>query len=217
MFPESRIWRLLLTLLLSAAPLSAQVVTGALSGRVADTTGAVIPGATLQIQNVETGFARSVEADAAGRYAARNLPLGSYTITAQREGFQTQVRSGITLTVGSEAVVNMELAVGAVQERVEVTGEAPTIETTSATLSGLVNQEQMRELPLNGRSYDQLALLSLGVAEQPQGTRNQIVGAGIRLTVNGTRPNATCRWANGFQQYLPLERFSIQRSGSRGR
>ena len=197
MFPKNRIWRLLLTLLLSAVPLSAQVVTGAISGRVTDTTGAVIPAAKIQVQNVETGFTRNVEADASGRYVARNLPLGSYAITVQQDGFRTEVRRGITLTVGSEVVVNMELSVGAVQERVEVTGEAPTIETTTATLSGLVNQEQMRELPLNGRSYDQLALLSLGVAEQPQGNRNQIVGGGTRLTVNGARPNSTLYLMDG--------------------
>src|SRR3990172_6610629 len=108
MFPKNRIWRLLLTLLLSAVPLSAQVVTGAISGRVTDTTGAVIPAAKIQVQNVETGFTRNVEADASGRYVARNLPLGSYAITVQQDGFRTEVRRGITLTVGSEVVVNME-------------------------------------------------------------------------------------------------------------
>ena len=197
MLLRNRMGLFLLAGLLSAVSLSAQVVTGAISGRIADTTGAVIPGAAVQIQNVETGLTRSVEADEAGRYVVRNLPVGSYAITAQRTGFRTEVRRGVTLTVGSEAVVNMELSVGAVQETVEVTGEAPAIETTSATLSGLVSSVQMQELPLNGRSYDQLALLSAGVAEQPQGNRNQIVGAGMRMSINGARPNATLYLLDG--------------------
>ena len=197
MLLRNRMGLFLLAGLLSAVSLSAQVVTGAISGRIADTTGAVIPGAAVQIQNVETGLSRSVEADEAGRYVVRNLPVGSYAITAQRTGFRTEVRRGVTLTVGSEAVVNMELSVGAVQETVEVTGEAPAIETTSATLSGLVSSVQMQELPLNGRSYDQLALLSAGVAEQPQGNRNQIVGAGMRMSINGAHPNATLYLLDG--------------------
>lgn len=149
--------RVVVLVSLAACSLAAQVVTGTISGRVTDTSGAVVPGTAIQIQNLDTGFSRTIEADASGRYAIQNLPLGIYSVTAQRDGFQTAVRRGITLTVGSEAVINIEMSVGAVQEKVEVIGEAPSIETTTATLSSLVNQEQMRELPLNGRSYDQLA------------------------------------------------------------
>ena len=123
----NRIRGLLLVVALSAASLSAQVVTGAITGRITDTTGAVIPGATVQVQNVETGLSRSVQSDAGGRYVVRNLPVGSYTVTLQQSGFQTVVRSGITLTVGSEVTVNLEMQVGTVAERVEVTGEAPAV------------------------------------------------------------------------------------------
>ena len=174
--------------LLSAAPLSAQVVTGAISGRVTDNTGAVIPGATIQVQNVETGLVRNTTSNAAGRYEARNLPPGSYRVTVQQSGFRTEVRSGITLSVGSETVVNLELSVGTVQERVEVTAEAPAIETTTAALSNLVNPTQMRDLPLNGRSIDQLALLTPGVVEQTNTNRSAFGGNGIRLVINGSRP-----------------------------
>ena len=186
-----------LLILLCPAVLSAQVVTGSISGRVTDSTGAVIPGATIQIQNLDTGLSRSAETDSAGRYVTRNLPLGSYSVTAQQEGFQKQVRSGITLNVGSEAVVNLELSVGTVQETVQVSGEAPAVETTQATLSSLVTPEQMRELPLNGRSYDQLALLSPGVVAQPDGTRNQTQGAGWRLSSNGARADANLYLLDG--------------------
>jgi hypothetical protein len=188
---------LALGLFLAATSVSAQVVTGSISGRVTDTSEAVLPGVAVKIENVETGLSRTIQTDAAGRFEVRNLPLGSYSVTAQQAGFQTEVRRGITLTVGSEAVVNLALSVGEVQQKIEVTAEAPAIETTSATLSNLVNEQQMRDLPLNGRSYDQLALLSAGVTSQPEATRNQIQGAGIRLTSNGARADANLYLLDG--------------------
>src|SRR3990167_10142916 len=185
MFTKNRIGWFLLAAFLSTAPLSAQVVTGAITGRITDTTGAVIPEASVQVQNVETGLARNVQTDAGGRYVVRNLPVGSYTVTVQQTGFGTLVRSGITLTVGSEVTLNLELSVGTVQERVEVTAEAPAIETTTATLSGLVNRTQLRDLPLNGRSLDELALLTPGIVEQTNTNRSTFGGAGRRLGING--------------------------------
>src|ERR1035437_4800199 len=95
---KNQISWLVLAVLLGTAALSAQVVTGAIAGRVTDNTGAVIAGATVQVQNVETGLARNVESDAAGRYEVRNLPPGSYTVPIQKTGFKTEVRSGITLS-----------------------------------------------------------------------------------------------------------------------
>src|ERR1700686_233493 len=144
-------------IVLCAGVAFAQQVTGTILGRVTDSTGSVVPGATIQIQNPAIGFSRTDTADSDGRYLESSLPLGSYTVTVQKQGFQTLVRSGIVLTVASEVTVNAELAVGDVQQHVEVTGEAPQIETSNATLSGLVSQDQLRDLPLNGRSVDQLA------------------------------------------------------------
>ena len=107
MYSRNRFGWLLLAIVLSVAPMPAQVVTGAITGRVTDNTGAVIPGATVQVQNVETGLARNTTSDAAGRYEVRNLPPGSYTVTVQQTGFRTEVRSGITLSVGSEVAMNV--------------------------------------------------------------------------------------------------------------
>src|SRR5579872_1682588 len=99
----------MLTLCLGSLALEAQVVTGAITGRVTDGTGAVIPGATIQVQNTDTGFNRTLQVDQDGRYVARNLPVGAYSITAQQSGFQTEVRRGVVLTVGSDVVVDLQL------------------------------------------------------------------------------------------------------------
>ncbi|MBI3896031.1 MAG: TonB-dependent receptor, partial [Acidobacteria bacterium] len=138
-----------------------------------------------------TGISRTVSTDAAGRYLAPQLPLGNYEVTAEAPGFQTIVRSGITLTVGREAVVNFALQVGAVAERITVTGEAPLIETTSSTVAGLVSETQMKDLPLNARSYEQLALLQPNVYYQRNvvATANtsfapKISAAGMRTSYN---------------------------------
>ena len=120
-----------------------QVTTGTVSGTIKDNSGSVLPAATVQIRNVDTGISRNVTADARGYYTAPNLSLGQYEITAGLSGFQTGVRRGITLNVGQNAVVDFTLQVGAVTERVEVVAEAPLIETTTATVSGLVNERQV--------------------------------------------------------------------------
>src|SRR6266700_6054860 len=151
---------LALLAVLQAGIVFGQVVTGTILGRVTDTTGAVMSGATVQINNLETGFSRTEQSNKDGEYVSRNLPPGAYTVTITQAGFQTYIRRGIVVTVASEQTINAELAVGATQGRIDVTAEAPAVETTNATVSGLVNGDQIRELPLNGRSLDSLALLS---------------------------------------------------------
>jgi carboxypeptidase family protein len=189
--PKARVCVLFpLLVMLDAAIIFGQVVTGSILGRVTDPTGAMMPGATVQIQNVDTGFSRSEQTDSGGRYLARNLPLGTYSVTVQQAGFRTEIRQGIGLSVASEVTVNVELAVGNVQEKVEVTAEPPVIETTNATLSGLVSQNEMRDLPLNGRSVDSLALLSPGVFASRSLSKNITIGLGLHLSVNGNRPQA---------------------------
>ncbi len=116
----------------------AQVTTGTISGTVIDSSGAVVPGAALILKSVEKGFSRTVSTDASGRYHAPDLELGSYEITVEAAGFRTVIRSGITLTVGREAVVDFTLQVGAVTQTVTVTGEAPLVQTANATVAALV-------------------------------------------------------------------------------
>lgn len=186
-----------------------QVTTGTIMGTVADSTGAVLPAAEVVILNEDTGISRTIQTTAAGRYSAPSLPPGRYRVTASLAGFQTQVRSGIQLTVGREAMVNFELPVGAVTERVEVTGEAPLVQTTEATISYLVDDRTIRDLPLNGRDLSQLILLNPGVIQNHNGKwGNSDKGFGRRFSVSGMRGEDNSflldgSYINDYYRHLP--------------
>jgi hypothetical protein len=173
----------------------AQVTTGTISGIVQDASGAAIAGASVTLKNLDTGTVRTVATDSGGRYNAPELPLGNYEVQAQQSGFQTEARLGINLTVGREAVVDLALKVGQISERVLVTGEAPVVETTTSAMSALVDERTIRDLPLNGRSYDQLALFQPGVVSMGAGQASAAFdfGTGTRFSVAGSRP-----YANSF-------------------
>ena len=143
----------------------AQLPTAAILGVVKDSSGAVVPGVSLTARSTDTGQARSTISAADGRYRFSALPVGNYEIRAEHPGFNSATRSGLTLTVSQEAVVNLTLDVGAIEQTVAVTAEAPLVNTTSGSLGGLVNERQMAELPLNGRNYVDLALMQPGVQE----------------------------------------------------
>ncbi|MBI3895656.1 MAG: TonB-dependent receptor [Acidobacteria bacterium] len=190
------IGNMLLLVVLASQVTMAQVTTGTILGTVSDSTGAVIPGATVTIRNVETGISRTVTSDAAGHYRAPQLGLGNYEITAEVPGFQSVVRSGINLTIGREAVVDFTLQVGAVAERITVTGEAPLIETTTATVANLVSERAMRELPLNGRSFTDLTAIQPGVVTD-MGIPSGVFQGGGRMVIGGARPQQSLYLLDG--------------------
>ncbi len=146
----------------SAAPVLAQAATGTISGTVTDETGAIMPGVSVTLKNVDTGANRNAVTDRSGDYFEPSLTLGAYEVRAELSGFQTGVRQGITLTVGRHAVVDFKMKVGDIQEQVTITAEAPLVDTKSASVGGLVEQQQLEELPLEGRSYGQLTRLVAG-------------------------------------------------------
>ena len=168
-----------------------QVTRGRISGTVSDETGALIPGVEVTATNVDTGGTRTVLTGDEGRYVAIDLALGSYEVEAALAGFQTAVRSGIVLSVGREVVVPMTLRIGEITERVTVTGEAPLVETTQSTLGDLVDDKTIRDLPLNGRSFTELALLQAGAMARNghlNSKFNPISGGGTRTSIGGARP-----------------------------
>src|SRR5437762_4110432 len=186
---------LLIALILSAYPVYAQVTTATIAGVAQDASGAVIPGVSVTVKNLDTGITRTVTTDEGGRYTVPDLTIGSYEVEAQLPGFQTEVRSGITLSVGRSAVINFALKVGQISDKVTITEEAPLVESTAAAMSSLVDERTIRDLPLNGRSWDNLALLQPGVVSVGAGQASAAFdfGTGVRFNVNGSRA-----YANSF-------------------
>jgi hypothetical protein len=142
----------------------AQGSTAAISGIVRDTSGALVPGVSVTARQTDSGLTRTVVSDEYGGYNMKLLPVGPYEVTTDLPGFKQQVRRGINLVVGQEAVVNLTLEVGAVAEQVTVTEEVALVNTTLSSTSGLITEQQVKDLPLNGRSFDQLLTLNVGIS-----------------------------------------------------
>lgn len=172
---------------LLASPAWSQTAGGTISGTIKDGSGAVVPGGIATLTNMETGVARQALAGDSGIYRAANLQPGRYEVTAASPGFSSQVRRGIQLTVGADMVVDFELQVGQVVETVDVVGQVATVDLASSTVNRMVSGSTIRELPLNGRDWTQLATLEPGISTV--GTAGGRNGNGIKLTVSGARPS----------------------------
>ena len=179
---------------LIASPVYGQVVGGTFSGTVMDVSGGVIPNANITIKNSATMVTRNAMTDSAGFYTAPNLIPGNYEISASAPNFATEVQRDITLTVGASQVLNITLQVGLVSQTIEITGAAPAVQLATSDLSAVVNATTVRELPLNGRSWTDLAALQPGVAAiQTQvsfatGADRGNRGFGAQSTISGARP-----------------------------
>jgi hypothetical protein len=155
----------LCTLWLLVAQLSAQFTTASLSGSVTDTSGASVPGAAITVVNLDTGFKQTATSGPTGEYLFPRLPVGKYKLTVEKSGFATYVQSGLQLEVSQAATQVVTLSVGAVSQQVAVTADASLVTTESATVSQVVNQKQIVDLPLDGRQVQQLVFLSAGVTD----------------------------------------------------
>ncbi len=162
--------------------------TGTILGTVSDASGAIVPNVAVTVTNTGTGAALRTVTSSSGDYFAAALNPGTYSVSAQAKGFEKSVTSGIILTVNQRARVDFALKPGAVSETVDVTAQAVSLDTDSAALSQLVSQQQVEELPLNGRNFMQLLLVGAGAVTVggEQGTMRQ--GQGNAISVNGGRP-----------------------------
>jgi len=165
----------------------AQTTTATITGTVTDSSGAVVADTDIQLRNVGTAATRSVKTDTSGRYTTPDLQPGEYEAEASKVGFSKELRQGILLTVGSNSVVDFSLKVGQQAETVTVAAETTQVETTSAAISNLVTQQQVADLPLNGRNFQQLMLLSPGVQIAQAGVTNPLFGRGDSYTIAGAR------------------------------
>lgn len=175
-----------LVLGLMAIPASAQQA-GQILGVVKDTSGGTVPGAKVTVTNADTTDSRTLSTGDDGAYNAPGLNPGHYSLKIEKDGFKTVIQAGITLDVAGQVVVNPTMEVGSAAQEVTVTEEAPVVNTTTSQLGGLVNDQQMAELPLNGRNYTDLTLLQPGIA---QTTHSGLGDAGLWYSSNGMSPRS---------------------------
>src|SRR5215831_9132544 len=166
-------------LMLLAGMSYGQTIGASVQGTINDATGAVLPGANVAIKNSATGASLEFVTDEGGRYLAPVVQPGEYEIQVSLAGFQSVTRRGIRLAVGQRVVVDV---------KVEVVADANPINLTSATVSGLVTDKEIRDLPLNGRSFQQLALLQTGVSPALAAGNDVVGGRTPKISINGARP-----------------------------
>jgi len=193
---------------------AAQTTTAEISGAFTDETGAVLPGVQVTVMNVETGVQRAVMTDASGRFLVPQLAPGSYQITATMAGFETLIRRGITLTVGQTASVNLSMKVGAVAEQLTITGEAPLVDTSTSSVSGVVEEARIQELPLNGRDFSQLALVEPAVVLARNTDTVATKGNGTRITIAGSRVDQTAWLLDGSNIKSKVTNFGVPGSAA---
>jgi len=184
---------------------SAQTTNGAIQGTVQDGSGSGVAGASVLLKSTETGTQRTASTDGNGYFEFPSVPAGGYEVQVSLAGFKTQVRQGIVLTVGATSTVNFALAVGEVQEKIVVIDDTPQVDTASSTLSGVVGEAAIRELPLNGRDWLQLATLQAGVIGglEQQSSANSTNsraarGNGENLYISGNRPTENLYQVDGL-------------------
>src|SRR3989441_2424703 len=179
---------LALLFVLPAISADAQTVGASLQGVVTDATGAALANAEVVVISASTGGVWELKTDSSGRYRVPVLQPGEYEVHVTQTGFQPVVRRGVQLAVGQNAVIDVKLELGAIAEAMTVTGSAPVINTTSGALRGLVSDKEIRELPLNGRSFQQLALLQTGVTPALAAGNDVVGGRTPEISINGARP-----------------------------
>ena len=184
-----RLSRMLTLILALSLPSLAQIQNGQFTGVVMDPSGAVIPGATLTVKNLETGLTLTTISNDSGLYTAREVPIGSYKITVEAPGFKTVIKTGLILNAGTIQRVDFELPIGGQVETVEVVGGATPVNTESAKLSETVGATQIANLPLNGRNVYDLIQYAPGATNM----RGVMFENGANTVVNGVRENF-----NGF-------------------
>lgn len=209
-----------LVLVCLTGPLAFSQATASIVGTVRDSSGAAVPGANVTATNVNTGFQMSRQSTPEGTYTLPLLPVGDYKVDVQLSGFQQFSRSGIRLAVNDAATVDITLSVGQVSESVEVTAAAPLLETQTGTLRGVIDQQRIVNLPLNGRDITQLVSIQAGVIP-----RDQSSSEGNSYAVNGSRGNGVYYMMDGgmntdsYRNYSGLfpnpdaiQEFSIQKN-----
>lgn len=205
-------------LLLAALRLFAQEQSS-LSGRVSDESGGGISAAQVTVRNVDTNAQRDLVTDAEGRFSVPALPVGNYALAASKTGFKSESLTGLRLVVGQEAVENITLAIGDLQQTVTVQEHPDSVSLSTDQTSGLVSEKQVKDLPLNGRSYDELLSLNPGIvnysSEKSGGVGQSQSAIGNMFSVSGRRPQESLFLLNGVE-YTSASEINLTPGGASG-
>ena len=190
-------------LLGGAATAGAQIVGGTISGVVHDKTGATLQGVSVTVRQLETNATRILTTDNEGRFSAPWVPVGHYTVAVKLEGFAGEERSGISLAVAQSLQLNFVLGIETVQQQVEVDAAAQSVNTSTQQTAGLIDEREVKELPLNGRSFDGLITLNPGAVnytgQRSGGTGSSNSAVGNMFSVSGRRPQDNLFLLNGIE------------------
>ncbi len=193
--------------------------SASLGGQVRDSSGAVLPGAAVTVESAETHAQRDLLTDSAGRYSAPALPVGEYLVTAAKSGFQTTSVKGIKLVVGQAGTVDLLLPVGELSQTVTVQERPESLAVSTEQTAGLVSEKQVKDLPLNGRSYDELLLLNPGIvnysSEKSGGVGQSQSAVGNMFSVSGRRPQESIFLLNGIE-YTSASEINLTPGGASG-
>ena len=206
-------------LIFACSPAARAQVSASITGVVTDPLGAPLAWATVTAKNLETGAIRICTTDDAGRYLVLSLPVGEYEVRVSKAGLQDGIQTGIELVVGQEARVDFKLQMGEVRTEVNVTRDAPMISSTTRDISGVVGEQQVKELPLNGRSYDLLLQLNPGIvnftSQKTGGTGISNSTTGNNFAVSGNRPQQNLFLLNGVE-FTGAAENNMQPGGTSG-
>lgn len=227
---ETALFSLLLVMCLSSTlPAHSHAVGGGqIQGTVVDSMGSAIPGATIEVLQTESGFRRSVASDAQGGYNLPTLPVGPYALSVTKAGFSVYRQSGIVIQVGNNLRIEGALQVGAVTQTVQVDAQAPMVQTEDQSVSQVIDQQRVVDIPLNGRQPTQLILLTGAATTAPNGdnvtTKNY--PSSVSLSIAGSQGTSTNYLMDGADNNdaltnvnLPfpfpdaVQEFSVQTSG----
>jgi carboxypeptidase family protein/TonB-dependent receptor-like protein len=206
---------LALSLVFFASRASAQTQLGTLFGTVTDSSGAVVPQAEVTVENVSTGLKRNARTDTKGEYQLVGLPRGRYTLRVEKDGFQTEVREGIALSPGAAIGINLSLALGKLSVHVTVDAGVPALDTTTASVGGVIAERSLTELPLDGRDLFKTAVLQSGTAPTPSSAPSLLSnGKAGQVSINGMRPSWTNVLMDGMDVNDPV--FGYSPAGASG-
>jgi hypothetical protein len=206
-------------LLVGAVTSEAQIVGGTISGVVRDKTGAALHGASVKVRQIETGATRVLTTDNDGRFSAPSVPVGYYSVSVRHDGFAAEERSGISLTVAQSLQLNFVLGIEAVQQQVEVDAAPDSVNTSTQQTAGLIDEHQVKDLPLNGRSFDGLITLNPGAvnytSQRSGGTGSSNSSVGNMFSVSGRRPQDNLFLLNGIE-YTGASLINVTPGGTSG-